>query len=623
MFSFFSAPSALNRTAGGLRPWLLLAAGVFFVSGCAAMPDERRATFGIRFPPPAPSESPSAIVFVVDGVNRDVFAQMLDEGRLPNLRKYFADRGLFCERCVANVPGVTLPNETSIVTGLFAGRHGVMGIQWFDRNQLIERNYEEVAEKNLVDGDYRAATIFERLGDSTTMSLFHQAHRGATQFVENWMSAGPPFFFGWYGFVDRIALWRFDIVAQIARAQGGFPALVMAYLLAPDMEGYRSGVSSDAYRGALEHADAHIGRILRDLEAAGRLEGTVLAFVSDHGMVDVARHWPIKEFFRRELHLAVPGEAPWETTRFENRLAYFDKYECVLEGSGDRYWAIYLRKPRPAAPEKGAESEKGAVPFSPVGEKGTVPFSAPSDAAGNAKTGTAPVSAAAPKEEGGMPTPGRPGDPPLRGHDAVFENWLARPGPEDLRHYPTRDGNRINLVERLVAAEAVDLVAYRAAANKVHIVGKKGTMELERGPAAGGAVSCRIIQGDDPLDYSAAMPPSMLYGKPHTAQEWLEATADTEYPDLVPQIMAYFDAPRAGDIVVFAAPGWDFHNRNKAGHGGVRPGEMVTVMLLAGPGVPHERRTKAVRSVDLAPTLLDLLGRPVPADLDGRSLLRR
>jgi arylsulfatase A-like enzyme len=27
--------------------------------------------------------------------------------------------------------------------------------------------------------------------------------------------------------------------------------------------------------------------------------------------------------------------------------------------------------------------------------------------------------------------------------------------------------------------------------------------------------------------------------------------------------------------------------------------------------------------VDLAPTLLDLLGRPVPADLDGRSLLVR
>ena len=41
--------------------------------------------------------------------------------------------------------------------------------------------------------------------------------------------------------------------------------------------------------------------------------------------------------------------------------------------------------------------------------------------------------------------------------------------------------------------------------------------------------------------------------------------------------------------------------------------------LIAGPGVPHDR-LKAVRSVDLMPTLLDLLGRPVPAGLDGKSL---
>ena len=56
---------------------------------------------------------------------------------------------------------------------------------------------------------------------------------------------------------------------------------------------------------------------------------------------------------------------------------------------------------------------------------------------------------------------------------------------------------------------------------------------------------------------------------------------------------------------------------------GLRPGEMFTVLLIAGPGVPHERRSSPVRSVDLGPTILELLGRPVPADIDGRSLLGR
>jgi len=115
----------------------------------------------------------------------------------------------------------------------------------------------------------------------------------------------------------------------------------------------------------------------------------------------------------------------------------------------------------------------------------------------------------------------------------------------------------------------------------------------------------------------------MVLGRPHSPQTWLQATADTQYPDLVPQIMAYFDAPRAGDIAVFAAPGWDFSSKHKAGHGGVRPADMTTVLLMAGPGVPHERRKDAVRAVDVMPTLLELLGRPAPDDIDGRSLIRK
>jgi arylsulfatase A-like enzyme len=556
-----------ERLGGQKSLWfciVLLAAAA--LSGCAAMPDERRATFGIRFPPPVPADKPTAIVFMIDGVNRDVFDRMLQEGRLPNFKKYFVDRGLYYDRCVANVPGVTLPSETSIVTGVFPGRHGITGNSWFDRSAMIERNYEELAEKNLLDGDYRAETIFERLHDATTVSLFHQAHRGATRFVENRLSGAPPYVFGLYGLVDRISLWRFDIVANIARAQGRFPALVFSYLLAADMEAYRAGVSSEAYRWALEHDDAHIGRVLRDLEVAGRLDNTVLAIVSDHGMVDVAQHWPLEKFFRDEVHLRIAGEGLWEDTVFEDRLAWFGRYEVILEGSGDRYWAVYLRKPRAGVP--------GA--------------------------------AAARKSE-----------------EPAFENWPARPAPEDLRAYPMPGGKTVNLIERLLAAEAVDVLAYRGAAGKVHVATKKGEVELSRPAPDSRDVACRVLRGDDPLGYAASKAAALLDGKPHTPAEWLVATAETEHPDLAPQVMAYFDSPRAGDLALFAASGWDFGYDKKGGHGGLTSGDMCTVLLLAGPGVPHERRSDAVRSVDLVPTILQLLGRPVPADIDGRSLIRR
>jgi len=529
------------------------------LAGCGAWHDERRATFGFDFPPPGTEEGTSAIVFFVDGVNAGVFDRMLQDGRLPMIKKYFVDRGLYSTRCVANVPSVTLANETSLVTGRFVGRHGITGINWFDRNRLFWRDYEEVNQKNTLDGDYTAPTIFERLPDATTMSLFFQAHRGATKFVENWTTAGPPYYFGWYDLVDRLALWRFDIVSHVTRVQGRFPTFVIAYLLAPDMEAYRSGVSSEAYEKAIEHAQAHIGRVLRDLEAAGRLEKTVIVLVSDHGMTDVVRHWPIEKFLRNEVRLKMPEHAFADDIGFEFRLGYYQKFSCVLAGSGDRYWALYLRRPRAQAAESG-------------------------------------------KTE--------------------FENWLARPRPEDLRAYPTRDGRRVDLIQTLRDAEAVDLVAYQPGPDRVHLVTKKGLAELARASPQARDVSYRVLQGDDPLGYSQAMPPAMLLGKPQTPEAWLQASADTQYPDLVPQMMAYFDAPRAADIAVFAAPGWDFGHKLKAGHGGLGPVEMYTVLLVAGPGIAHERRQEPVRSVDVVPTVLDLLGRPVPDDLDGRSLIR-
>jgi len=608
-------PSSTRPPRGGVRPWaagragraLLLSLAVL-LAGCAAWPDERERPFGFDFPPPRPDEGPSAIVFFVDGVNRTVLARMLEAGRLPNLKHYFVDRGLWLQRCVTVIPSVTLACETSSVTGLFPGRHGVTGIKWFDRNRLIWRNYETVAQKNALDGDYIAPTLFERLPDATTMSLFFQAHRGATKFAENWTSAGPPYFFGWYDLVDRLSLLRFEIASAVARRRGAFPTLIIAYMLWPDMEAYRSGVSSEAYERALEHTDAHIGRVLRDLEAAGRLDRTVLVLATDHGMMDVTRHWPIEKVLRDRWRLDVADRHLWEETRFEDRLAYYDRHACVLAGSGDRAWAVYLRKPKPPASEAG-------------------------DGGRAATERAAGGTAAAP----------------------AFEDWLLRPTVEDLRAYPTRDGRRIDLIDRLRRTPAVDVVAYRAGPGRIHVTGRRGTAEIAvsrawRPPLPGGeggvsAVSppgaapppggrpvppprpgdlryaYRVVQGEDPLGYAETLPPKMLLAAPHDAQTWLRATIDTAHPDLVPQLAAYFEAPRSGDLAVFAAPGWDFGETLRGGHGGLRPEEMVTALLVSGPGVPHGRRNEPVRLVDLVPTLLGLLGRPVPTDLDGRNFL--
>ncbi len=534
---------------------VLLLACCLHLSGCSVPgPIGSADSFGLDFSLPPEAGRTGAIVFYVDGVNAEIFAEMLAAGELPAIRKYFVDRGMYVPRAVANTPSVTLANQTSFVTGRFPGHHGVVGINWFDRNRLLWRNYETIVQKNALDGDYIAPTLFEQFPDATTVSIFLQAHRGATKFVENWTSAGAPFYFGWYEFVDRLTLFRFGLVTDIARRRGRFPAVTVVYLLAPDFLAYAHGVWSEQYRHALRHTDRQIGRVLGDVARAGLLDEIVIALTSDHSLGEVTRHFPIAKFLSDKVGLDIAPKQLWEQTPFEGRLAHYSKYQAVLYGSGDRYWAICLRRPI------------------------------------------------------------------RRGGDVVgYEPWPVRPTSADLSDYPTAFGRR-NMPEAMVAQEAVDAVAYAVGPNRVRVRRKAGEVEFRQDGGPGTPISYHLVGGEDPFGWEGVVPAEMLDGSPHPPRRWLEVTAATEYPDLPAQIVAYFRAPRAGDLAIFAEPGWDFRTANRAGHGGLRPSDMHVPILLAGPGVP-KGRPAAARTVDLMPTLLKLLGRPIPPGLDGESLI--
>lgn len=511
-------------------------------------------TYGLDFSLPAEARRASAVIFLVDGLNAQVFGEMLEAGKLPAIQRYFANRGLYVPRAVANTPSVTLANLTSIATGQFPGHHGITGINWFDRNQLIWRDYETIAQKNTLDGDYTAPTLYEYLRGELTFSIFFQPHRGASKFVENWTSAGPPFFFGWYEFVDRLTLFRFHLVTDAARRCNRFPAATVAYLLAPDFRAYQRGVSSEAYRAALVHTDRQIGRVLGDMERAGLLAHLVVVLTSDHGMGDVKNHFCLAQFLTKSTGLKLASARLWDNTYFEDRLKVYMKETAVAYGSGERYWALCLRKP--------------------VRQ-------------GSRATG--------------------------------FEPWVVRPDADDLRHYPA-GGQLVDLPAVLCGQEAVDAVAYAAGPDRVRLVRRSGEVEFSQAGGAGGPIAYRVIRGDDPLGWSGKVPPDTLAGQALSERQWLAATMETDTPDLPAQILAYFRSPYAGDLAVFAAPGWDFNNVHRAGHGGLRGEDMFVPLLLAGPGVPHGR-LEAARTVDIVPTVLKLLGRPIPAGLDGQPLV--
>lgn len=212
-------------------------------------------------------------------------------------------------------------------------------------------------------------------------------------------------------------------------------------------------------------------------------------------------------------------------------------------------------------------------------------------------------------------------------HLRTGESWNDRPSLEAILAFPEPCGEPVgeSLPSRLLRSPAIDLVAVRDGGQDVRVYGRRGTAVIRRMLRGADEPSYRyeVLSGGDPLDYDADAGLRAWMLDAHASREWLAATADQRRPDLVPQLVTAFDDCRSGDVILFAAPTWDFSEEHYAGgHGGVEREEMIIPLYLAGPGIRAGAEVPCARLVDLVPTLLDLTGASVPASarFDGISL---
>ncbi len=544
---------------------IFLLAGLALAYGCGVPGRNGPAdTFylDLSMPPEAvaitpPAKTAGVVLFMVDGVNAFILQDMIEAGQLPTLKKYFVDRGMYAPRAVANMPTVTLANVTSIATGMLPGHHTIVGNHWFDRSDWLYRNYETLAQKNTLDDDYAYPTIFELVGERFTSAMFFQPHRGTTKWFENRLSGGIAYYLGWYDLVDRVGLHRFAELAEIARKKKQWPAVTVCYLLTPDFCAYWHGVDTPTYRGCLRQLDFQLGRVLGDFDRAGLLDKLTLMLVSDHGMCPVKQHCNFKALVEDKIGLTVASRYLWEDASLNRRKAHYDRFNALVDYTGDRYMGVWLRKPLPFH-----SAEKPA-----------------------------------------------------------FESWQIRPDATDMAAYPTAHG-RINLFDTLMASECVDAVAYSVGENRIRVRTQGGEAEFAqpRGPRTD--ISYRLISGSDPFMWAGKVRQDILNGTPASPLAWLDETEHTPFPAFVSSLLAFMsEKNRRPDIVVFSAPGWDFSTTLHSGHGGLRDCETYIPVMAAGPGIPH-RMASTVRSVDIVPTILELMGKPIPPDMDGRSLLQ-
>src|SRR2546421_425576 len=162
------------------------------------------------------------------------------------------------------------------------------------------------------------------------------------------------------------------------------------------------------------------------------------------------------------------------------------------------------------------------------------------------------------------------------------------------------------LVERLLMLPGVGLGVYRDDGAAVLVARGRLRARL-REDAAG--VTYEPLVGD----------PLGLGPLPLTLpdRELLEASRATEFPDAPRQLLQLLSCARSGDLVLAADPGVDFRGpwelpEHRSGHGSLFAEHML-VPIAASVPLPDA----ALRTVDLMPTMLEILGAPVPDGLDG------
>jgi hypothetical protein len=183
--------------------------------------------------------------------------------------------------------------------------------------------------------------------------------------------------------------------------------------------------------------------------------------------------------------------------------------------------------------------------------------------------------------------------------------WAARPPVEEhLGRHPT-------LISDLLANDAVDHVIYRSAAGDTEVRSRRGAASIRLDD---GHVEYRVHDAD-PFGYGP-LPARM------SRAEVLARTIDSDYPDAPLQVAQVFDSPRAGDLLISAAPGFDLRAgarervEHRSCHGSLHR-EHMTVPFA----INHPMVDRPPRSVDAFPTILSLLGREIPSGIDGQTLV--
>ena len=241
------------------------------------------------------------IFIIIDGAPYKIFKGLLENGDLPNIKKYIVDRGSL-NKAVSVFPSTTGPAFVPFFMGLYPGTANIPGIRWLSKSnfQLPQRfKRPGICSYMGIDGlrfeadlPLNFPTLFNFF--SPVSNIYNLLARGCppAKNLTRWIK---PFVYTYAHFSHR---WRF--VNQIASrqlhkaAEAGDPFITCLFP-AVDTFSHHFKTQAPQVMRTYREVDTAIGHLIHILQKANTLDETLILITSDHGMSDTHTHIDIPQ----------------------------------------------------------------------------------------------------------------------------------------------------------------------------------------------------------------------------------------------------------------------------------------------------------------------------------------
>lgn len=232
----------------------------------------------------AQETKPNIIVFIADDSGKDYDCYGNKYVKTPNIDK-LASQGVRFEKAFVSCPQCS-PSRISMMTGMFAHTLGVE-----DLHDPIDQNTKMIPSYLKPIGYYTGCMLKTHWGDYGTKQ-FDFSYAGNEIYSEQFMTVQNPFFkkyqdflntsannpfFLWVGFIDPHRPYKEASTKKVHSLDS-----VRIYPSWVDAPETRQDVAD--YYDEIHRMDQHIGFMLQELEKRGKLDNTVIIFLSDNGL---------------------------------------------------------------------------------------------------------------------------------------------------------------------------------------------------------------------------------------------------------------------------------------------------------------------------------------------------